>query len=389
MSTKDHKIIHFPGPDLDKENNPPKKQTLRAFIRKYINGSFIAFVLGTFLIPVIGFVLGPYLSKNIGSTKITDTYTMPYTSAVSSTSAVNYNTPEPDNEHEKYNFACAVRACFSCSKVSLAQATDNSLNILSIEDYSEPVLNYHCLAKDNTVNFYVVNSGDGTSEPVSIELNAMLVDNDMPSDSSWIAWDKLVKPGSDTALPIKITPIDGGDGMRYYSFELSDWAFTLLQAGKNIHLNGRIESRTESLELFFGSLSLFEGRLVVSTGGAGSDDTNILNYVYIPVDTTQAGDIIPIHSTFLIQDRAAADTVLIPDRSCRLEYSLTYKIDGKELTTDSFTTTIHVPFYKDMTTINVALYMNSSGIDHYKYASNPELQEMIGHDPAQLIEDVR
>lgn len=386
MGTEDNKIIHFPGFDPDNEKPPNKRQTLKTFIHKHLTKSFLAFVLGTLLIPVIGFVLGPYLSKNIGSTKITDSYTMQYTYAVSSTALLNDPPPDHDSEDEIYKYACAVRACFSCSKTSIAQATDNTLNILSIADYSQPELVYHCLTNGNTVNFYIVNSGDGIGDPVSITITAKLRDFDDFSKCTDIPWDKATKTGSDTVFPLKTTSVKGGDGIRYYSFEPSDWAFSLMEEGRHIALYAKIESDTESPELFFGDLYMYEGRLIVDGGGAGPGDWYTLNYVSIPVDNTQAGDIIPIHSTFLIQDRAAADTVLIPDKSCRLEYSLTYKIDGKELIAGPFSTTIHVPLYEDMTTIYVAQYMNDADIDYYKYGSNPELQEKIGHDPSRIIE---
>lgn len=386
MSTEDNKIIHFPGSDPENEKITSKKQLLKSFIHKHLSKSFIAFVLGTILIPAIGFVLGPYFSKNIGRTKITDTYTLNYTSAVSSASLVNYNEPDHSSAREKYTFACAVRTCFSCSKTSIAQATDNTLNILSIHDYSEPVLNYHCLASGNTVNFYIVNSGDAAGCPEGVTLLAKQTDTGTPANSPVLPWDKVAKSDPDTAFPLKPAPVEGGDGIKYYSFEPSDWAFSFMQDGGQIGLYGKVENKTESAELFFGIMCLYEGRLIIEGGGAGPGDSNILNYVYIPVDHTSAGDIIPIHSTFLIQDRAAADTVLIPDKSCRLKYSLTYKIDGKELTAGPFTTTIHVPLYENMSTLNIANYMNDAGMDYYQYTSNPELQEKVGHDPVRIVE---
>lgn len=386
MGTEDNKIIHFPGSDPDNEKPPNKKQTLKTFIHKHLTKSFLAFVLGTLLIPVIGFVLGPYLSKNIGGTKITDSYTMQYTYAVSSTALLNDPPPDHDSEDEIYKYACAVRACFSCSKTSIAQATDNTLNILSIADYSQPELNYPCLANGNRVNFYMVNSGDGTGDSLSFTLKAKLPEEDDYSKSSDIPWNKITKVNSDTTFPLKTAPIKGGDGIRYYSFEPSEWAFSLMENGRHIALYAAFEGKTESYELFLGDLYLYEGRLTVGTGGFGPNDWHSLNYVYIPVDNTQPGDIIPIHSTFLIQDRAAADTVLVPDKSCRLDYSLTYKIDGKDLTAGPFTTTIYVPLYTDMAAFDVAHYMNDADIDYYKYGSNPELQEKIGHDPSRIIE---
>lgn len=384
MDKKDNKIITFPNPDS--RNSTPghnNSKSRHPFFKHSLN--FLMFVIASILIPVIGFVLGPYISKNIGNTEISDSYVMPYIYALSPQSA-NYNSPAASTPDDTHLYACALRTCFSCSKVSIAQATDNTLHILSVEEYQKAELQYHCLAFGESIYLYAINAGDGASSPSSLGFNAKMTDGVDDINGSDIKWEHLIKNPSVPGLPLDVPSIEGGDGLEVCSFELSDWAWERLREGAQFRLFINVGSKDEENELFLGNITLIDGRLAMELGGAGPGDDTVLNYVYIPVDEISSGSKLPVHATFLIQDRATADTVLIPNKSCRLKYTMTYEVDGKELMSGPFTTTFYVPLYKSMSTLNIAQFMNEHGLTQYKYKSNTELHEQNRYVPESLME---
>ena len=97
---------------------------------------------------------------------------------------------------------------------------------------------------------------------------------------------------------------------------------------------------------------------------------------------------IPVKAVFNIQDRAAVDTVIIPSESCKMEYSMSYEVDGRELETERFSTVVKVPLYKPLAEYSVAEYMNENDIEHYIYrVTDMELSRKIEFDPGSLMDE--
>lgn len=97
MSTEDKKIVPFSGGDGNKEKNDRQKRTDSGIRRaaQWISKHLGLSVLAGVVVPVLIAVVGPSLSKNFGGTRLTDSYTMPYSYA-----ADNYvaNVRESDTE---------------------------------------------------------------------------------------------------------------------------------------------------------------------------------------------------------------------------------------------------------------------------------------------------
>lgn len=343
-------------------------------------------------------IFGPYLIKELGSVKIMDSYVMPYqyTDTAFTAQMSDFPATSGNIDNAVYQTACAVRTAFSSSKVGQAQATDNVLNVHRIDTYNTPELQYFSLADKNTVKFYLINCGSGSSSNMTLQLQAYLYKNEQPDTSILISdWNTLIQSPAQTVsgstLSLDIAPLSGGSAIQYYSFEISEWALEQLKSGSTIQINSRIIEKNSQNSSFakdgptLGFLRFFDGRLIVEHGGAGVVENTYTNYVYIDVDSIQNNNVISVHSTFPIQDRAVSDTVIVPDSSCQIEYSLTYSIDGKKLTTPTYHSKIIVPLYQTHMVPTIAQFLNDHNLTYYQYHSISELHDIVAYDPKSLL----
>lgn len=405
MSTEDKKIVPFPGEDGNEGKNDRQKRTDSRIrrtaqrIRKHLGLSVLAGVI----VPVIIAVVGPSLSKNFGETRLTGSYIMPYSYATddyvanvreSDIKARMYSPRAEDMDADFYEKACAVRSFFSSSMVSKAQVTDSVLNIHELEEYAYADLDYFAFAKTTEngieVRVYIVNSGNGVSEPDTLTFSGELVSGEDFRSAEDFAWSKIdseaVENAGGTRYAVNTEGVCAGDGMQAYKFILSDWAMEELRKGKKILLYADSASRTENQGITLGWLRMTDGEVKVEGGGAGDGDGQYTYYVYVNVPA-DSGHQISVNAAFSIQDRASADTVIIPSESCRIRYSMTYRVDGKDLETEEFSTTIRVPLYKFFASYSIASHMNEEDIAHYVYRSDPELHEAAAFEPLSLTED--
>lgn len=407
MSTEDKKIVPFSGGDGNKEKNDRQKRTDSGIRRaaQWISKHLGLSVLAGVVVPVLIAVVGPSLSKNFGGTRLTDSYTMPYSYAAdnyvanvreSDTEARMYSPREEDMDADFYEKACAVRSFFSSSMVSKAQVTDSVLNIHELEEYAYADLDYFAFAKTTEngteVRVYIVNSGNGVSEPDTLTFSGELVSGEDFSGAEDFAWSEMDSGavenagGSGYGYAVNTEAVCGGDGIQAYKFVLSDWAMEELRQGKKILLYADSASRTENQRIPLGWLLMSGGEVKVEGGGAGDGDGQYTYYVYVNVPE-DSGRKIPVNAAFSIQDRASVDTVIIPSESCHIRYSMTCRVDGKDMETDEFSTTIQVPLYKFFASHSIALHMNKEDIEHYVYQSDPELHEEAAFEPLSLTDD--
>lgn len=399
MSTEDKNIIPFPGGDKERDDGKKKQtriQRAAQWIRKHLGLSLIVGVA----VPMLAAVLGPSLSKNFGETRLTESYSMPYSYATdnyvanvkeSDIKARMYSPREEDMDAEFYDKACAVRSFFSTSMVSKAQVTDSVLNIHELEKYEYADLSYFAFAKDTEngteVRVYIVNSGNGASDSDTLTFSGQLVSGEDFGGAEDFAWDKMdsgaLEKSGENGYAVNTEAVCGGDGVQAYAFVLSDWAMEQLRQGKKILLNADSALRTENSRIPLGWLRMTDGVVKVEGGGAGDGDDKYTYYVYVNVPE-DAGRQIPVNAAFSIQDRASVDTVIIPSESCSIRYSMTYRVDGKDMETDEFSTIIRVPLYKFFASHSIASHMNEEDIAHYVYQSDPELHEKTAFDPLSL-----
>lgn len=397
MSMKDKKIVPFPGTEM--ENKKSEKGWIKRILALLVRHPLYTVLIGV-IIPVIIGVIGPFLGKNIGTTELTESYIMPYTYAQENYIA---NAPRRQNinvsgaqdgeikTEDFYNEACALRAVFSCSKISMSQVTDSLLNVYSLEPYTYANVNYFAFAKENEVRFYAVNSGDGASEPAELSFSAKLCPEMDLAEEIAFTWTDLDAELSESSevqetLEIKSESLGAGDGIQIYSFLLSDLALEQIESGKSIALHLDVKEQEEETSLILGWLSMYDGKVIVGTGGGDGDTDKYTYYVYVDVENG-GNRKIPVNAVFNIQDYAAADTVIIPSRSCKMEYSMSYQVGEKELETERFISTIRVPRYKALGAHEVAFHMNEKDLDKYSYGSDKELHEKVKFDPTSLMAD--
>lgn len=406
MDTKDkkdnNKIVRFPGAE---QKSDRKVGMWKRLIRGGFDRHPAFVVLTVIILPVFLAVLGPFFGKNIGSTELTESYVMPYIYARSDYLA---NAPgtgtaagddvdmirQPRGEQmsaEYYEKACAVRSFFSCSKVAVSQVSDSTLHLYSLERYEYSDLSYVTFVKGNEIRIYVVNSGNGTAESGTLRFSAGLAlsAQDLPQAQS-VPWTDVdanaAAEGKDQAvLQVERQSVNKGDGILVYSFYLSEWALEQLAEGSRLALGVGTDSGQSGNEISLGWLCMQNGEIIVDRGGLGDDGNKYTYYVY--VDVPQGGDRdIPIRAVFNIQDRAAVDTVIIPSESCKMEYSMGYEVDGRELETERFSTVVKVPLYEPLAEYSIAEYMNENDIEHYIYrVTDMEMSRKIEFDPGSLM----
>ena len=407
MDTKDkkdnNKIVWFPGAkqEFDRKAGLWERLIRRGFDR---HSAFV--VLTVIILPAFLAVLGPFFGKNIGSTELTESYVMPYIYARSDYLANAPGTgtaagddadmiPQPREEQmsaEYYRKACAVRSFFSCSKVAVSQVSDSTLHLYSLESYEYSDLSYLTFVKGNEIRVYAVNSGNGTAEEGALRLSAGLAlsAQDLAQAQS-VPWtdvdaDAASAGEEQEALQVERQSVNGGDGILVYSFSLSDWALEQMAEGGILALWADTAPGQSGNEISLGWLSIQNGEIIVDRGGLGDDGNKYTYYVYVDVPLGGNRDI-SVRAVFNIQDRAAVDTVIIPSESCKMEYSMSYRVDGRELETERFSTVVKVPLYEPRAVYSVAGYMNENDIEHYIYRlTDKELSGELEFDPCSLID---
>lgn len=247
--------------------------------------------------------------------------------------------------------------------------------------------------KGNEIRIYVVNSGNGTAEAGTLRFSVGLAlpAQDLPQAQS-VPWTDVdanaAAAGKNrSVLQVERQSVNKGNGILVYAFCLSEWALEQLADGSRLALWADTDSGQSGNEISLGWLSMQNGEIIVDRGGLGDDGNKYTYYVY--VDVPRGGDRdIPVKAVFNIQDRAAVDTVIIPSESCKMEYSMSYEVDGRELETERFSTVVKVPLYKPLAEYSVAEYMNENDIEHYIYrVTDMELSRKIEFDPGSLMDE--
>lgn len=397
-----NKLIPFQHPK--RKNSTPSVHTFKPVSSSHNRKKIAAMLplsisIVSVLIAMLS-IFGPYLIKELGSVKIMDSYIMPYLYADTAfaTPDSNFTASSDNTDNSVYQTACAVRTAFSSSKIGQAQATDNVLNVYRIESCDTPDLQYFSLADKNTVKFYLINCGSGSSDNMTLQLQAHLYQDEHPDNSILISdWSTLFQTSSSalsvsgSTLTLDIAPLPGGNAVQYYSFEISEWALEQLKSGSTIYITSQIiekinpQNPSPKEGPTLGFLRFFDNHLIVEHGGAGVEQNTYTNYAYIDVDAIRNDAVIPIHSTFPIQDRAVSDTVIVPDASCQIEYSLTYSIDGKKLTTPTYQSKIEVPLYQTHMVPTIARFLNEHNLTYYQYHSISELHDIVAYDPKSIL----
>ena len=407
METKDkkdnNKIVWFPGAEQESDK---KEGMWKRLIRGGFDRHPAFVVLTVIILPVFLAVLGPFLGKNIGSTELTESYVMPYiyarsdylanapgtgTAAGNDADMILYPREEQMSA-EYYEKACAVRSFFSCSKVAVSQVSDSALHLYSLERYEYSDLSYLTFVKGNEIRIYAVNSGNGTAEAGTLRFSVGLAlsAQDLPQAQSvpWTDVDANAAAAGEgqAALQAERQSVNGGDGILVYSFNLSGWALEQMAKGGILALWADTAPGQSGNKISLGWLSMQNGEIIVDGGGLGDDGNKYTYYVY--VDVPRGGDRdIPVKAVFNIQDRAAVDTVIIPSESCKMEYSMSYEVDGREMETERFSTVVEVPLYEPLAEYSVAEYMNENDIGHYIYrATDMELSRQIEFKPSRLMD---
>lgn len=260
---------------------------------------------------------------------------------------------------------------------------DGRLTFLEKLPIEEPVISYGQCTYEEERYTYVYNNGWGTAKEVVFQSeNAFILEGEEEVSfpfSSVVIIKRDIKPGETFELrggEIRRLEVLGlnRSGLQGIAEELGkDFfrltsAYTLLSGVDEMQIDIQIEYRNNQFSFYTGGL-----------GAAGNIPSIVID---IPFEVKDSNMEIEFKVNGLVADYIDIQTVLIPDRSCKISFFLEYELDNQVFATNEFTTEIIVPIYTSgaNTHSGLAKYCAENGIVDFQYGDDSSVQEALVHD---------
>jgi hypothetical protein len=263
-----------------------------------------------------------------------------------------------ENSYEGSN-AFNITTFIDNPKKSAARITENYLLVHEIETIKTPVIEFFAKVEEDSVVIYAANNGWGNSSKYTVDVefeavtpgdlnvnNILTRTNEVPTFS--IESGKIVEMIRYNINTIELSAMEN-EGTELY---IKIWAKPTI--------NGIPVGRKDLGRLSRDGFSLKWNELTSS----GGDDGDIKFAVLTNVDELKAGSKISFpgqRPEVTASGSSKIETVIVPDKSCRMVFQLVYVVNKKTLKTQEFTANITVPYYLEPR--EEILYSNEKFID--------------------------
>lgn len=304
--------------------------------------------------------------------------------------AVEFYCRETNTQTNIYDKACGIRTYFKNSKASTYRISDIYIDIEEIK----PIINYNidisAILIDDCVYIYAINQGLEDVNNIEITLNAYNFDNSGNKNTLYI---NKYFDFNNCASSVNIDSIHGGEIIKLFTLHLNDDGINLCKQNVWILLKACVYSKDLDQSYELGSLfySDYEERVLL-TKSEGDNDIIPTFILFIDMNKGKGKYQIPMQINPNIENdyNVGVDIIIIPNQSCDIKFSLIYMIGSDTIRTETISTKISVPIYKDDYGYYDSLltYCVNNHIDNYKIGTQPYIEYNLKYDIYSILEEM-
>lgn len=243
-----------------------------------------------------------------------------------------------------YNKACAIRTYFKNTMADVYRISDIFINVKEISPIVESHIDITADVIDNCIHVYAINQGLGNANNIQVALNLESLENDIINMDAYFNFDGA-------SSTVVIDDIYGGEIIELFSIDIKqEFIDFILQNNNWLNLGVELFYENESKKFLLGALYYNEFEQVINiTKAQGQDMISTTYFCFINVNNGEGKYSIgmPINPNIENGYNVGVDTIIIPDQSCELLFSISYKIANKIIETEDFYAQIMVPLYND------------------------------------------
>lgn len=294
-----------------------------------------------------------------------------------------------DTNDDSYVKACKALVYFMNNTGNEVRMTDAKLKLDSLEKIEAPLLAADAKLFGDHIEVCLLNNGWGRSDDIKLSVYGKY----WPNGKETLV--DLNPFTGGTELYVKtFEPLDSGEIIRALSIPVNDDDFVeyMVSLGSSgLEINAMVESGSEKRECYLGDMYYIaeQESLVLVKGFGGGVEDDIVRNIIIDIDKPfEELSLFPDGNTPMLTSRERLTAMVIPTRSCKLGFSLSFEIDGgKWLSTDVLYADIIVPVYDDEYDFEKILdIFEECGLSEYTYGQSKEIQAVIAYDPVTILQ---
>ncbi|MBD5537866.1 MAG: hypothetical protein HDQ99_19885 [Lachnospiraceae bacterium] len=290
---------------------------------------------------------------------------------------------------DEYYKACDVRAYFKNSNASIYRISDMFINIEEITPILQSDINIAAVVVNNCIYVYVINQGLEKEENIKIDVKAKYYNN---SEQTYINMNKYFE-FNNCASSLDIDCIYGGEIIEIFSFNINNDGISLISQNNYLILGADLYFQDTSQYIYLGLLSYNEFDKSIKISKSEGDNNISATFVaFVDVNNGSGKYSIPMQTNPNIENdfNVGIDTIVIPNQSCDIKFYISYKIGKDIIRTESISTRIIVPLYKDDSGFydSLLIYCVENQIKNYKKDTQPYIENALKYDVYSILDEI-
>lgn len=324
-----------------------------------------------------------------GTTKIDFSKMIPYTHSgvdinykevfLENLSIINYN-------ENNYNKACTIRTYFENSMASVYRISDIYINIKEISPIIESEIDLSATIIDDCIYVYAINQSLEDARNVKVTLNLGAVEYTNIPDIDINSYFNFNQGSSS----IMIDRIEGGKIIELFSFNAKREFMDILMQNVWFYFNAVLSIEDNSKEISLGMIYYNEyDQTIELSKSEGDDGIASTFFSFISVSDGEGEYPIQMKNNPNIENayNVGVDTIIIPDQSCDMIFTIKYKVHNKTIETEEFSARIIVPLYDDSDFYNSLLdYCIDNQILEYKRGTSYFIENNFKYDIYSILD---
>ena len=299
---------------------------------------------------------------------------------------------------DAFEDALGVVSFFKIESSFASRVTELRIVLHDLKSVKVPLIWADALFEEGTLHMFLTNDGFASVKNLqaSLKLTKQMSTNDTDKKKNEVVTGSAFPNNNQTIIDamnsgdIKSFPFQ--PNVAWFKNELTEenWPTnTSVALELSVVMQGEGLKRTERI---LGWFYLSDGELVFEPGELGEGDIDSVAYAILDVDKLEQQDF-PCELTIPLDDPAAGsvmkriETLLIPTKSCKIDFFLRYCFDGAEwIESPRFKEEVRVPIYlgQDFNGALISHLFYELGLLSYQYADR-KIDELYEHSPQSVL----
>lgn len=292
---------------------------------------------------------------------------------------------------DEYFKACNVRTYFNNTMASAYRISNLYIDIKEINPILEPCIDISAIAVDNCVHIYAINQSLAKEENIQIDIKGRYFIDEWFN----VEYFDLYKYFKfiNCASSISIDNIYGGEIIELFSFKIEDEGIELLDQKGWVGLETNLDTPNTTEKTFLGFLVYDgNGQDVHISKSEGYNDIAATFFAFVDANCDVGKYEIPMPTNPSVANdyNIGIDTVIVPNQSCDIKFSLIYTIGKDTIETDTIFAKIFVPLYNDDEGFYNSLltYCIENNIKDYRRDTSSYLEHIFKYNVNTLLDEI-